>query len=98
MAARTASSRCRPIARASSRFATFTQATSSTMPTRRDQDDQRVPDIADDVLVQGDHGEGEAAVGGVELREPVAQPAGERVHLGLRRWTLAPGFNVAIRL
>ena len=33
MAARTASSRCRPMARASSRFATFTQATSNTMPT-----------------------------------------------------------------
>ena len=36
---------------------------------RGHQHDERMPHVADDVLVQGDHGEGEAAVGRVELGE-----------------------------
>ena len=42
----------RPLARASSRFATLTQATSSTSVDRAEQDQQRRPDAADDPILQ----------------------------------------------
>ena len=42
---------------------------------RRHQHDERMPHVADDVLVQRDHGEGEPAVGRVELGEPLREAA-----------------------
>ena len=52
-AARTAISFCRPSARESSRFATLAQAISSTNPTAPSEDDQRLSDVADDLLLSG---------------------------------------------
>ena len=59
----------RASARDSSRLATLAQAISSTKPTGADQDQQRAPDVADDLLLQRHDAERQPAVGRIEVRD-----------------------------
>ena len=51
---------------------------------RADQDDERAPDVADDLFLERDDAERQAAVGRIVLGMLAPQPGGERVHLRLR--------------
>ena len=50
-----------------------------------DQDRDRLAYVAHDLLAQRDDAEGQAAVGGIEIRMVAAEARGERVHFRLGR-------------
>jgi hypothetical protein len=90
-AMRTAISRWRAVARASSRLATFAQAMSSTKPHRAEHEVEHVPQRPLDVVVAvAHHLRDPARVGGRVLR---GEPARDRVELALRVSTVAPGAS-----
>ena len=72
---------CRDAARASSRLATLAQAMSSTSADRPEQDQQRLPDVADDLLV---HRHEPHADTGVDVRILALEGRRDHVHFGLR--------------
>ena len=92
-AARTASSRCRAVARASSRLATFAQAISSTNATAPSMHEQRRPDVAGQLLAQRNDLRRPA---GVEVRKQRGQLAGDaRSCRAAPARCVTPGFSSA---
>ena len=100
-AARIASSCCRDSARTSSRLATLAQAISSTTPIVAHQDPEHVPDVADEVVLEGHDVRREARlfehldVAARERRELRQRDRDQPRHLGVRlrdrRARLQPG-------
>ena len=92
-AARTAISRCRAVARASSRLAALTQAISSTSPTAPSSTSSMRCDRSDDLLVQRNHQHASSLWSSRDARAAIC--AHDRVQLRCRLRRRHPGIQAA---